>query len=452
MQVLRVAEPTPHRASWSTRLDPIRRDAAITVARDVAHRASDRQRLSRALAAAAHQTRFPQTLQWQAHALADGHAGIALMCSYLDRCFAGEGWDVTAHGFLTEAARGAEQAPSLPAGLFAGLSGLAFAAQALSRRGRRYQNVLATLDAAVQPGAVALGDRLGHGCEPAPVHDFDVVSGASGIGAYLLQRDSAAALPAILAGLVELTAAVDGQLRWSTPPELMGDVSLAHSQPWGHLNCGLAHGIPGPLALLSLAERCGVAVPGQVEAVRRLVDWLVEHRTDDCWGVNWTTTVPLPPPGQPNLDPAGLEPARSAWCYGSPGVARALWLAGDALGEGAVCELAVEAMLAVYRRPRAQRYLDSPTFCHGVAGLLQITLRFAHDTGLPALDTAAAELVDQLLDAYSPERLLGYAALEPGANPVDRAGLLDGAPGVAMVLLAAATDVEPDWDRMFLLS
>jgi hypothetical protein len=30
--------------------------------------------------------------------------------------------------------------------------------------------------------------------------------------------------------------------------------------------------------------------------------------------------------------------------------------------------------------------------------------------------------------------------------------LLDGAPGVALVLLAAATPVEPTWDRLFLLS
>jgi class I lanthipeptide synthase len=29
---------------------------------------------------------------------------------------------------------------------------------------------------------------------------------------------------------------------------------------------------------------------------------------------------------------------------------------------------------------------------------------------------------------------------------------LDGASGVAMVLLAAATDVEPAWDRLFLIA
>jgi hypothetical protein len=109
-------------------------------------------------------------------------------------------------------------------------------------------------------------------------------------------------------------------------------------------------------------------------------------------------------------------------------------------------------MAAVYRRPVSARDIDSPTFCHGVAGLLQVTLRFEHDTGLPLFAAAAADLTEQLLAAYEPHSLLGFRAVEPGGSRVDQAGLLDGAPGVALVLLAAATDVPPAWDRLFLLA
>ena len=45
--------------------------------------------------------------------------------------------------------------------------------------------------------------------------------------------------------------------------------------------------------------------------------------------------------------------------------------------------LAVSAMKDVFRRPVASRRIDSPTFCHGVAGLMAIAMRFANDTGLP---------------------------------------------------------------------
>jgi lantibiotic biosynthesis protein len=38
------------------------------------------------------------------------------------------------------------------------------------------------------------------------------------------------------------------------------------------------------------------------------------------------------------------------------------------------------------------------------------------------------------------------------AGPWTGIGLLEGAAGVALVLLAATTSVEPAWDRMFLVS
>ena len=133
-------------------------------------------------------------------------------------------------------------------------------------------------------------------------------------------------------------------------------------------------------------------------------------------------------------------------------MSRSLWLAGEALDDEPLRALAVEGMEAVYRRPAHERGIDSPTFCHGVAGLLQVTLRFAHDTGLPVFAAAADALAAQLVDAYDGSRLLGYASLEPGDNPVDQPGLLDGAAGVALVLIAASTDAEPVWDRLFLLS
>jgi hypothetical protein len=133
-------------------------------------------------------------------------------------------------------------------------------------------------------------------------------------------------------------------------------------------------------------------------------------------------------------------------------VARALWLAGTALEDEALTGLAVEAMAAVYRRPVRVRHIDSPTFCHGVSGLLQITLRFGHDTGLPVFTDAAVALTGQLLDAYEPDSLLGFRGVEPDGTRVDQPGLLDGAAGVALVLLAAATGAEPGWDRMFLLA
>lgn len=47
---------------------------------------------------------------------------------------------------------------------------------------------------------------------------------------------------------------------WQTQPPLTYDEESARSYPLGNLNCGLVHGIPGPLAITALSSARGVEV------------------------------------------------------------------------------------------------------------------------------------------------------------------------------------------------
>jgi hypothetical protein len=425
----------------------------LTVAREVAGRLKDRDLLLAANEAARGQTRFPKTVYWEPYGVAQGDAGLALACAYFDQCFPQEGWDRRGHGYLDLATRAAASVEALPSGLFAGLAGLAFAARALSRDGQRYGTLLEMLDLRLCGDAVAHATKLS-GRHGVAVSEFDLISGLSGVAAYLLLRGGSppgdVALRAILDSFVALTKETDAVPHWYTPHHLLAGEGMAEHFPQGNLNCGLAHGIPGPLAVMALALQARVPVDGLEEAVARTAAWLVRHRSADRFGTNWPTVVPHEPGG--DVPRERLDSSRAGWCYGAPGMARALWLAGRALGDPVLAEIAIEAMAAVYRRPVPARRIDSATFCHGVAGLLQVTLRFAHDTGSAMFTEAAAALTEQLLSLYRPERMLGYCSLEPDGNLVDQPGLLDGAPGVALALLAASTSAEPGWDRLFLLS
>jgi hypothetical protein len=449
--------------AWRTFGTASLRDSCLRIARETAERLRASGGIESAIAASERQSAYSDVIRWQDRSVAQGYAGLAILWGYLAGCFPGEGFDVTGHRHLELAVRDAERSGAPFAGLFGGLGGLAFAAWRLSFGGERYGKLMAAIDEALLPRAVAMARALSAQGGGVSVGEFDVISGLSGVGACLLDRCDApgpsVALQEILTCLVRLSREEGGIPRWYTPPHLFGDRQMADLFPQGNLNCGLAHGIPGPLALLALAKAHGVAVDGLDEALERLGDWVAGHREDDAWGINWPTAVPLcrdeatgrlacADPG--TRSPTG--PSRTAWCYGSPGVARALWLAGEALGRPDYCDLAIAAMEAVFRRPVTARQIDSPTFCHGVAGLLQITLRFARDTRLPAFEAAAADLCDQLLALYEPDSLLGFRSLELEGRRVDQPGLLDGAPGVALVLLAASTGVEPTWDRLFLLS
>jgi hypothetical protein len=416
------------------------------VALEVARRTTNHKRLHAALAARGGHSGSGRA--WKPETVARGDAGLALICGHLDRCRPGEGWDIAAHGFMTSAVRAAERLPHLGPGLFGGLSGLAFVATTLAGDGGQYQRLFAALEGAVLARAEVMLDAVRSRAMGAHPGQIDVISGLSGIGAGLLGRRRHDALVSrILAALVELTGSRAGVPRWHTPPIAISDEGTAPF-PRGKLDLGLAHGIPGPMALLALTLRHGIEVARQREALRRTCDWLLKRRWDDGWGVGWPPVAPVGVVKGTGLAGTG----RTAWCYGTPGVARVLWLCGEALDDPGLRSVALEAMSAVYRRPVAARGIDSPTFCHGVAGLLQITLRFAHDTGLPMFSEAATALATQLLDAYEPNGCLGFRALVAGDRRVEDPGVLDGSAGVVLVLLAAATDVEPTWDRLFMLA
>ena len=505
-------------------------DAALAVAAEVAARVADPGRVAGLVAAAARQTSHPGSVHWRDHAVGQGHAGLALLFGALDQRLPGEGWDRTAHRHLALAARSTESLASPPAGLFAGLAGVGLVASCLSGDGSRYRRLLATIDQALAALAPALAAQTGRAARGTPgrsrgvaVRELDLISGLAGVGAYLLVRRAqpgvAPALRAVLEGLVELTGADGHGPRWRTPPASLRPAERAR-YPAGYLNCGLAHGIPGPLAVLALAMQTGTEVAGLPAAVARTADWLAAHRTEDPSGPTWPHaiglsghrrdppspgqaravapparpagqpghSVPAPPPagpprraeppgpGPPAPAPAGPgrpaerpgssvpgpapagpggpgePPARSAWCYGGPGVAAALRLAGEALGHAGHRDLAVAALRAALARTDQGRAVGSPTFCHGQAGLLAVTASFARATGDAGFARAAAAMAAGLLDRFDPAAPLGYRDLEAGGRAVDQPGLLTGAPGVALALLGATSPAEPAWGRLFLLA
>ena len=385
--------------------------------------------------------------------LASAGSSIALVCAQLDRVLPDAGWDRAGHAHLTAAAHVAER-HGAPLGLFDGVAGLGFAAQRLAARRPRYGTLLAAVDDAIAGGLAASSAMLARMKGGLPVQVWDLITGITGVGAYLLARREQptprAALEETLAALVDLMRETDSAPRWATPPEHLHE-DMRESTPEGNLNCGVAHGAPGSLALLSLALAEGVEVTGQLDAIRRMADWVAAQGHPGRFGPEWPAAVPVG-----DIRSVGRQrPARPGWCYGNAGVARALWLAGEALGEPELARLAERAVRTALERQRTERPLDAPTLCHGTAGLLQVTLRMAADSGAEDLSREARKLCLELVERFDTDAPLGYRA-EPLVRdlrgPEVDTTLLDGAAGPSLVLLATATDADPEWDRAMLLS
>ncbi len=421
---------------------------ASVIAERVAIRVTDPVILAEAIAATARQSRYADLLPWRASSLTQGHAGIAVLSAEFDRRNPDQDWDRAGHHHLSVAATAADP---YDMSLFSGLAGIGFAAVQLAAGRPRYEGLLKTVDTRLGPHVELAARRLASadGC---PARDHDLVSGLTGVGVYLLARHEQGGgddepLIQALSGLARLLADRGHPRRWHTPFDLATG-SLRGAYPNGHHNCGLAHGVPGPMALLSIALLAGVEVPESRQAIEATAAWLADHQTGTARAPDWPDAVAL---NATEPIATGGPPGRAAWCYGAVGVSRSLWLAGTAMHRADWRDLAADTIRVIARRLPEQWSLSTPTFCHGGAGLLQVLRRFAADLSDPAIARTAEALAADLAAGFDPAALLGVRGVEPGDVLVDHPGLLDGAPGVALALLDLPSG-KHGWDRMFLLS
>ncbi|MCC9306486.1 lanthionine synthetase C family protein [Kitasatospora sp. RB6PN24] len=379
------------------------------------------------------------------HSLAAGRAGAAVALALLADGADGADLRRAAHGHLAAAVK--SPGAMRGGGLYSGVAALAYAARTMARQPGEYRTLLDGLAPRVREAAAGRGAALreelaaGAGLR---MHTFDVVSGATGLGRLLLALEpDGPALAELIGSLAELAKPSSengaerggGLPRWWTAggPGLPG---ADPAYPRGHLNLGLAHGVPGPLALLALARLQGVQVPGQDTAIEALASWLVARRVDGRWPM--TLRVEDEEAGRLPADP----PTRAAWCYGTPGVARALFLAGAALGRADWRGTAVAALVDTLRDPSTW-HLQGVGLCHGTGGLLRITQRMAEDSG----STELAGRLPGLADAVTRQLDAALGADEPP-------GLLEGTAGAALALHAHANPSAgpPTWDAFLLLN
>ena len=164
-----------------------------------------------------------------------------LLWAYLDSCLQDQSWDAVGKLHLEVAARAAERLPSFGSGMFSGLSGLAFAGWQLSREGTRYRRLLASLDDDVAGEAIQIATRVRES-NGLSVSDFDLISGLSGTGAYLLCRHKEASVAVALANTVEalvsLVTSDQSPPPWHTPARFLFDEATRQTYPNGNLNGG----------------------------------------------------------------------------------------------------------------------------------------------------------------------------------------------------------------------
>ncbi|WP_051789316.1 lanthionine synthetase LanC family protein [Streptomyces sp. NRRL S-1022] len=165
---------------------------------------------------------------------------------------------------------------------------------------------------------------------------------------------------------------------------------------------------------------------GLAAALGRTTRRLIRQAYDDERGIRtWAAAGP----GSP-LAPTAHP--RQAWCYGTPGIAWALWDAADALGDTTTADWATAAFTTLAERydETFHLYGDSPGdrlgLCHGAAGVLAVADAFHRHARLPAAATLKSRLTRHLTGHLAPPWPAGWDA-----------DLLTGLPGALAALLTA---------------
>ncbi len=335
-------------------------------------------------------------------------------------------------------------------GLYSGLPGVAWAAT-------HSQDRLSTETAGDQcrqadEDPFAAVDRLllRHLSAAQGERNFDLVSGLTGIGVYALERLPRPAakdiLLLVLEHLADLARAQATGIAWPTSPGQLPPEELP-LPPTGRHDLGMAHGNAGVIGFLSAAGARGSADTHSLLA--EAVAWMLAQRP-----IAGTRAL-FPYWTSPSL--SNDRPSRMGWCYGAPGIAVSLLNAARCTGNSTWLTAALDLALNAAKVDRTSTRIHDAGLCHGAAGTGHLFNRMYQATGNEELGAAARFWLRTALAMRRPGcGTGGFLAYYPGEGSKDPwvkdAGLLTGAAGVGLAFLAAATDNEPQWDRILLAS
>jgi hypothetical protein len=390
---------------------------------------------------------------WLDLSMAGGAAGQALFYGYLCKATGDDRNAARVEQLLGEAIGALATTPMRPS-LYSGFTGVAWAEEHLGRllggeeeqeeqeeSGAEDEDMSEEIDQALL-SALTLSSWAG---------DYDLLNGLVGFGVYALERfprpSAVRCLEAIVDRLDESAERNGQEVTWITPPELLPIASREQS-PEGYYNLGVAHGVPGVIALLADACRLGVRPERARPLLNGAVRWLVPRHLGDQRGACYPSWV------SPGVEP---QPSRLAWCYGDPGIAATLLYAARAVGveewERTALEIGSHAASAA---PEDSGVRDVG-LCHGALGLAHLYNRIHQAGGGEQFADAARQWYRLGLEMRRPEGgIAGFEAWQPGPDLqlrwVADPGFLTGAAGVGLALLAGITSVQPEWDRLLLVA
>jgi lantibiotic modifying enzyme len=339
-----------------------------------------------------------------------GSPGYALAFAALAQLTKERRFESAAHEFM----RASAQAGDFPRpGLFDGVSGLRAAASLMTGIEPRYARLVAQCDAFIDANLPRIDGAA------RSFADFDLISGLTGI--RLARCTEGAREPDET--IDRLAFILSDRARWCCVHPVRG------GPPENDL--GLAHGLAGMLAALALTLE-------RFDGVRDLVIARARELAA-CSSIAggarvWPYVAQDPSP----------ERFRCAWCYGTPGVAYALYAVGCTGDDSQLQKSSLDALRSVAVQPTHAWDIVEAGICHGRLGNALIFASAGRSAGCSVLRAAADRLLSESLERLAADGWECLAVGEDGAlHPASNE--LVGSAGAILALLTLTGDCAPSW-------
>lgn len=371
---------------------------------------------------------------WNPISLADGIPGIWVLFAEWDRLEPEGGWKQSIHQHLLSLYRAMPlRIPDIS--LFSGVTGVAYALFIASDNQTNYTKTLSQLNQYIT-------SQLAEGRTIPGMDSLDVVSGLCGAARYVLE-----------------TYRYDDRMREIAAPLITNiikeSVTMIDSELYGmdvQVQNGLAHGLAGILALLITADHQQVEVENLQHTIHRIADYLAQQTREDHYGRFWPVSSQTS-----GLYRNEKKETRQieGWCHGTLGISLTLLRAGIQFSNKDWKKIAAEAAGSVFSFGENELGSMTPSYCHGLAGLLHLANHFYTLCDIPEASLFAEKVASRLMYMFDESSPFGYRDQEDTVY-TDNPGLLQGAVGIALSLLDYGKRDDPmylgKWRELFLIS
>jgi len=219
------------------------------------------------------------------------------------------------------------------------------------------------------------------------IGNYEAIKGFSGPFRYLLENNGDNKTDEMIRRLIGVfikrsknISILDHQVTgWHYYPSAMEKRFMDAEAANGCINYGVSHGMGGPLPVLSMAYHKGYDVEGLKDAIDGLISEYMNavYYAGDIayWPGRITFEQYI---GQDKMPDT---PNAMSWCYGSVGILRALYMAGDFISNDEAKQFALDELIKIAMLDLPSYMLSQPIVCHGYIGTAAVLNLMYLDTG-----------------------------------------------------------------------